>query len=123
MSDGVHRYRAPRIHGELAMLGISVSQAAVEKYMIRLPKPLSFNVTQNPTAQWTAQQIVEAFAFDTAPRYLLRDRDSVNSEHFRRRVKSLGIKEVVTAPRSPWQSPYVERLIGNRVVVRYVVSV
>jgi len=60
-----------------------------------------------------AQQIVEAFPFDTAPRYLLQDRDSIYSEHFRRRVKSLGIEEVVTAPRSPWQSPYVERLIGS----------
>lgn len=72
-----------------------------------------FNVTRNPTAQWTAQQIVEAFPFDTAPRYLLRDRDSIYGELFRRRVKSLGIEEVVTAPRSPWQSPYVERLIGS----------
>lgn len=72
-----------------------------------------FNVTQNPTAQWTAQQIVEAFPFDTAPRYLLRDRDSIYGEQFRRRVRSLGIEEVTTAPRSPWQSPYVERLIGS----------
>ena len=72
-----------------------------------------FNVTQNPTTQWTAQQIVEAFPFDTAPRYLLRDRDSIYGEQFRRRVKSLGIKQIITAPRSPWQSPYVERLIGS----------
>lgn len=72
-----------------------------------------FNVTQNPTAQWTAQQIVEAFPFDTAPRYLLRDRDSIYGEQFRRRVKSLGIKEIITAPRSPRQSPYVERMIGS----------
>ena len=47
-----------------------------------------FKVTQNPTAQWTAQQIVEAFAFDTAPRNLLRERDSIYGEHFRRRVIS-----------------------------------
>ena len=51
-----------------------------------------FNVTQNPTAQWTAQQIVEAFPFDPAPRYLSRDRDSIYGERFGRRVKSLGIK-------------------------------
>ena len=72
-----------------------------------------FNVTEHPTAQWTAQQMVEAFPFDTAPRYLLRDRDAVYGERFRRRVTSLGIEEVLTAPRSPWQNPYAERLIGS----------
>ncbi len=72
-----------------------------------------FNITEHPTAQWTAQQIVEALPFDTAPRYLLRDRDSIYGEQFRRRVKSLGIEEVRIAPRSPWQNPYVERLIGS----------
>ncbi len=72
-----------------------------------------FNVTGHPTTQWTAQQIVEAFPFDTSPRYLLRDRDNVYGERFRRRVHSLGIEEVLTAPRSPWQNPYVERLIGS----------
>ena len=72
-----------------------------------------FNVTAHPTAQWTAQQMVEAFPFDTAPRYLLRDRDAIYGERFRRRLHSLGITEVLIAPRSPWQSPYVERLIGS----------
>jgi len=72
-----------------------------------------FNVTEHPTAQWTAQQIVEAFPFDTAPRYLLRDRDNIYGEQFRRRVKSLGVEEVRIAPRSPSQNPYVERLIGS----------
>ena len=72
-----------------------------------------FNVTEHPTAQWTAQQIVEAFPFDTAPRYLLRDRDDIYGERFRRRVRSLGVEEVRIAPRSPWQNPYVERLIGS----------
>ncbi len=60
-----------------------------------------FNVTANPTAQWTAQQMVEAFPLDTAPRYLTRDRDGIYGETFRRRVRSLGIEEVITAPRSP----------------------
>jgi putative transposase len=82
-----------------------------------------FNVTQHPTAQWTAQQIVEAFPFDLAPDYLLRDRDSIYGEVFCKRVKSLGIEEIKTAPRSPWQNPYVERVIGNRVVALFVVSV
>ncbi len=72
-----------------------------------------FNITEHPTAQWTAQQIVEAFPWDEAPRYLLRDRDSIYGEHFQRRVGNLGIEEVKIAPRSTWQSPYVERGIGS----------
>jgi putative transposase len=71
------------------------------------------NVTEHPTAQWTAQQIVEAFPWDTAPRYLLRDRDSIYGTHFQQRIGNMGIEEVKIAPRSPWQSPYVERLIGS----------
>jgi transposase InsO family protein len=72
-----------------------------------------FNVTEHPTAQWTAQQIVEAFPFDTAPRYLLRDRDAIYGNTVQQRIKSLGINEALTAPRSPWQSPFVERVIGS----------
>jgi putative transposase len=72
-----------------------------------------FNVTAQPTAQWTAQQINEAFPWDEAPRYLLRDRDGIYGDMFQRRVKSFGIEEVKTAPRSPWQNPFVERLIGS----------
>ncbi len=149
---------APRIHGELRMLGIDISQATVAKYMIRHPKPPSpswrtfldnhiaalasidfftvptvsfrilyvflvlkherrqivhFNVTEHPTAQWTAQQMVETFPWDEAPSYLLRDRDKFYGATVRRRIQSLGIEEVPIAPRSPWQSPYVERLIGS----------
>ena len=72
-----------------------------------------FNVTEHSTAQWTAQQLVEAFPFDCAPRYLLRDRDAIYGEVVQRRTKSLGIDEVVTAPRSPWQNLFVERVIGS----------
>ncbi len=72
-----------------------------------------FNVTANPTAEWTAQQIIEAFPWGTAPKYLLRDRDSIYGGWFRRRVKSMGIEEVLTAYHSPWQNPYVERLHGS----------
>jgi putative transposase len=149
---------APRIHGELKMLGIQVSESTVAKYMIRHQKPPSqtwktflanhtadlvsvdfftvptatfrilyvfvilrhdrreivhFNATYHPTAEWTAQQIVEAFPFDNVPRYLIRDRDSIYGARFRNRVKSLGIEEVLTAPRTPWQNPYVERIIGS----------
>jgi putative transposase len=154
---------APRIHGELQMLGIRVSESTVAKYMVRHRNPPSqtwrtfldnhvselvsvdfftgapaavptatyrvmyvfivlrherreivhFNATYHPTAKWTGQQIVEAIPFDSAPRYLLHDRDSIYGKRFRSRVKSLGIEEVVTAPRSPWQNPYVERIIGS----------
>jgi transposase InsO family protein len=74
---------------------------------------IHFNVTEHPTSQWTAQQIVDAFPNDTAPSYLLRDRDQVYGEHFRHRVKGLRIEEVLTTPHSPWQNPFVERLIGS----------
>ena len=149
---------APRIHGELKMLGFGVSESTVAKYMIRHRKPPSqtwrtfldnhvselvsvdfftvptatfrvlyvfvvlrherreivhFNATYHPTAEWAAQQLVEAFPFDSAPRYLIRDRDSSYGTRFRNRVRSLGIEEVLTAPRSPWQNPYVERIIGS----------
>jgi len=72
-----------------------------------------FNVTEHPTATWTAQQIVDAFPDDSAPAYLLRDRDQVFGEQFRHRVKGMGIAEVLAAPQSPWQNPFVERLIGS----------
>jgi putative transposase len=72
-----------------------------------------FNVTEHPTAQWTAQQIVEAFPFDTAPRYLIRDGDGIYGERVTRRIESLDIDEVITAPASPWQNAYVERVIGT----------
>jgi putative transposase len=72
-----------------------------------------FNCTEHPTSTWTAQQLVEAFPEDTAPRWLLRDRDSIYGDEVRRRVASLGITEVISSPLSPWQSPYVERLIGS----------
>jgi transposase InsO family protein len=62
---------------------------------------------------WTAQQVVEAFPWDEAPRYLLRDRNRIYGTTFQQRVKHMGIKEAVIAPRSPWQNPYVERLIGS----------
>ena len=70
-------------------------------------------ITEHPTAEWTAQQIIEAFPEDTAPRWLLRHRDAIYGELFRRRVAGIGINEVVTSPLSPWQNPYVERLIGS----------
>ena len=151
-------WRAPRIHGELKMLGIAISERTVSRILRRLRRPpnqtwktflhnhvgemlsidfftvptismrvlfvfivlehrrrevLHFNVTEHPTAAWTAQQIVEAFADRESARYLIRDRDSIYGNDVRLRIASLGLEEVLTAPQSPWQNPYVERLIGS----------
>jgi putative transposase len=150
---------APRIHGELPKLGVSISEREVSRLMPRAtrkpPAPtwrtfltnhvgtlasidfftvptatfrvlyvfvvlahdrrrvLHFNVTEHPTAARTAQQIVEAFPENTAPKYLMRDRDGIYGAAFRDRLAGMGIDEVVSAPRSPWQNPFVERLIGS----------
>ena len=69
-------------------------------------KVVHFNGTEHPTAQWTAQQLVEAFPWETAPRYLLWGRDAVYGKCFQRRVTSLDMEPVRTAPRSPWQKDY-----------------
>ena len=151
-------WRAPRIHGELKMLGIDISERTVSRILRRLRRPpnqtwktflenhvgqmvsidfftvptismkvlfvlivlehdrrkvLHFNVTEHPTGAWTAQQIVEAFSDREAARYLIRDRDSCYSADVRLRIKSLGMQEILTAPQSPWQNPYAERLIGS----------
>jgi putative transposase len=151
-------WRAPRIHGELKMLGIPISERTVSRILRTLRRPptqtwktflrnhvgqmvstdfftvptvtmrvlfvfivlehrrrqvLHFNVTEHPTAAWTSQQIVEAFADRDAPRYLIRDRDGVYGKEVRLRIASLHIEEVLTAPHSPWQNPYAERLIGS----------
>ena len=74
---------------------------------------LHFNVTAHPTAEWTGQQLREAFPFDQLPRYLLRDRDRIFGDDFREQVRDMGICEVLSAPRSPWQRAYVERVIGS----------
>src|SRR6266550_3882910 len=149
---------APRIHGELLKLGLTVSQASVSKYMLRLRRPPSqawraflrnhtkdlialdfftvptatcrvlfvlvvlshdrrrlvhFNVTEHPSAEWTARQLVEACGPEETPRYLIQDRDQVYGERFWRQAKTLDIREVVIAPRSPWQNAYAERVIGS----------
>ncbi|MBT3487208.1 MAG: transposase [Desulfobacula sp.] len=76
-------------------------------------KVVHFNVTLNPTAQWTAQQIVDACPWDTKPKYLLRDRDGIYGKIFQKRIRNMGIEEVKTSPHSPWQNPYCERFIGS----------
>ena len=74
---------------------------------------LWFAVTRYPTAEWLAQQIVEAFPWDTAPIYLVRDNDGAYGHVFIRRVRAMGIRDRPISPRSPWQNPYAERLIGT----------
>jgi putative transposase len=74
---------------------------------------LHFNVTAHPTAEWTGQQLREAFPFDQLPRYLLRDRDAIFGNDFREQLRDMGIQEVLSTPRSPWQRAYVERMIGS----------
>ena len=74
---------------------------------------LWFAVTTHPTAEWLARQIVEAFPWDTAPRYLVRDNDAAYGQAFTNRIRTMGIRDRPIAPRSPWQNPYVERLIGT----------
>ena len=86
---------------------VSLHQGAIDLSL------LYFNVTTNPTAQWTANQIVQAFPYDTAPKYLIRDRDSIYGKHFQNRIKNMDINEVIISYRSPWQNPYVERITGS----------
>jgi transposase InsO family protein len=74
---------------------------------------VSFGVTENPTAEWISRQVTEAFPWDHAPRYLIRDRDTSYGPVFLRRIRAMGIRDHPIAPRSPWQNAYVERLIGS----------
>src|SRR5713226_6258269 len=70
-------------------------------------------VTAHPTAEWIANQITEAFGWERAPHYLIRDRDQAYGNVFIRRIRSMGIRDRPTSPRSPWQNGYAERLIGS----------
>jgi len=74
---------------------------------------VTINVTTHPTADWIARQITEAFPWDRAPQYLIRDRDGAYGQTFKRRLHAMGIRDRPTAPRSPWQNCYAERLIGS----------
>jgi transposase InsO family protein len=74
---------------------------------------LHLGVTDRPTAAWATQQIVDALTNETGPAYLLRDRDAIYSISFERRVERMGIRQVVIAPRAPWQNPYAERVTGS----------
>src|SRR5881409_3788380 len=158
MSRANPLWGAPRIHGELLKLGLTISQATVSKYIVRPRRPPSqawrtflknhapdlialdfftvptatfrvlfvlvvlthsrrrlvhFNVTAHPTVEWTARQLLEACALEDGPRYLIRNRDQVYVERFSHQARTLDIQVAVTAPRSPWQNAYAERVIGS----------
>jgi transposase InsO family protein len=149
---------APRIHGELLMLGIDIGETSVSKYMPRhrnspsqtwrtflenhvqdlvsidfftVPtirfqilyvfvvlahhrrRIVHFAVTAHPTAEWAAHQILQAFPWDSAPRYLFRDRDRIFGSVFVQQLEVIGIEQVLSAPAAPWQRAYVERVIGT----------
>jgi hypothetical protein len=74
---------------------------------------LWFAVTRHPTAEWLAQQIMEAFPWDTEPTYLVRDNDGTYGQAFTSRVRAMGIRDRPISPRSPWQNPYIEHLIAT----------
>ncbi len=76
-------------------------------------KLVHFNITEHPSAKWTSQQIINAFPYDSAPRYLFRDRDSIYGSVFKERIKNMDINEIISAPRSPWQNPFIKRAIGS----------
>ena len=71
------------------------------------------DVTTNPTAEWIARQLTEAFPWDEAPKYLIRDRDGIYGSFVTRQIQAMGIRDRPTAPASPWQNGYAERLIGS----------
>ena len=158
MSTENQLWGAPRIHGELLKLGLSVAQSSVAKYMVKRRGPPSqgwktflrnhapdiaamdlfvvptigfkllhgfvivridrrdlvwINVTTNPTAEWVAHQITEAFPWDDAPGYMIRDRDRIYGAVVARRLRAMGIRDKPIAPASPWQNGFAERLIGS----------
>ena len=149
---------APRIHGELLMLGIEVAQSTVARYMTKRQGPpsqgwktflrnhaagiasidlfvgrsisfkllyglvilrharrrlVAISVTNNPSAEWIAGQVTDAFLWVQARRHLIRDRDGAFGPAFTHRISAMGIRDHPIAPQSPWQNGYVERLIGS----------
>jgi putative transposase len=94
-------------------LALTIPQRVVAPYTVRQRDRMQRVLHTRPHADPVVRQNVEAFPEESAPRYLLRDRDSIYDEQVRRRIASLGITEVVSSPLSPWQNPYVERVIGS----------
>jgi transposase InsO family protein len=136
MSIASPLWGAPRIHGELLKLGIEVGQTTVAKCIASMDlfvvptvsfrllygflilqhcrrELLWLGVTAHPTAEWIAQQLVEAFGWRDLPRYVIRDRDRIYGARFIQRVRAMGIRDRPTSAHSPWQNGYAERLIGS----------
>ena len=107
------------LHGTLAIDSFTVPTVRFEVLYVFVVlclerrRILHVNVTVHPNAEWTAQQIVEAVGCDDTFTMLIRDRDGIYGAAFDRRVNHLGITQLRTAPRSPWQNGYVERLVGT----------
>ncbi len=76
-------------------------------------KILHFSVTAHPHSQWAIQQLRETFAFDETTKYVIRDNDKIFSDDFKQHIKNFGLEDTPTAPRSPWQNPVAERVIGT----------
>ena len=74
---------------------------------------VSISVTNNPTAEWIVGQVTDTFPWNEAPRHLIRDRDGAFGPTYTRRIRAIGIRDHLTAPRAPWQNGHVERLIGS----------
>ena len=91
----------------------SISWALRRRALSKISRPAPWNVTTNPTAEWVARQITEAFPWDEAPRYLIRDRDQIYGAVVTRRLRAMGIPDKPIAPASPWQNGFAERLIGS----------
>src|SRR6266481_1535173 len=123
---------APRIHGELLKLGFEVAQSSVAAMDLFVVPTIGFkmlyafvivrldrrdlvwiSVTAHPTAEWVARQITEAFPWNEAPRYMIRDRDCIYGAAVARGLRAMGIRDKPIAPASPWQNSFVERLIGS----------
>jgi transposase InsO family protein len=142
MSLANRLWGAPRIHGELLKLGIEVAQSTVAKYMAKSGRGsaqtwktflhnharllfvlvtlrhqrrrlIALSVTAHPTAEWIARRITEAFPWDEAPDYIIRDRDGCYGQAVTKRLAAMGIRDHPTASRSPWQNGHAERLIGS----------
>jgi transposase InsO family protein len=106
----------PAAPNHLIVVGVTIGFDLLYAFVIaRLDRRdlVWINVTANPTAEWVARQITEAFPWDEAPRYLIRDRDRIYGSVVRRRLRSVGIRDRPTASASPWQNGFAERLIGS----------
>ena len=104
---------APRVHGELLKFSIEIGQTRAAKYMARRRAPTSQGWKRPFVDGIAANQLTEACGWERIPRDLIRDRDGAYGEIFIRRVRSIGIRDRPTSPRSPWQNAYAERLIGS----------